>query len=315
MLEALITIFAILALALLTSLVIFFKIFYFPYKKRDLSEFPTPEGEIYDPYRPKMVEWMKEIRAMDYRSVEIKSHDGITLRGKYFEYEKGAPIEILFHGYQGSAERDLSGGVHRCHVLGHSALIVDHRASGTSDGRVITFGAKESLDCLRWVDFVLREIDPDARIILTGISMGASTVMIASSMKLPPNVIGVLADCGYTSTKAIIKKVVRDMSLPADVIYPFAWLGARIFGGFTPDSPSPIESMKKCTLPIIVFHGDNDDFVPHTMSEENFAACISDKKKLVITKGAGHGLCFPSNMDEYFDAMREFFDPITEKTV
>jgi fermentation-respiration switch protein FrsA (DUF1100 family) len=222
-----------------------------------------------------MIEWIKEIRAMDHRSVEITSDDGLTLRGKYFEYEKGAPIEILFHGYQGSAERDLSGGVYRCHMLGHSALVVDHRASGRSEGRVITFGAKESLDCLRWVDFVLREIDPDARIILTGISMGAATVMIASSMKLPQNVIGVLADCGYTSTKDIIKKVIRDMRLPADLLYPLAWLGARIFGRFTPDSPSPIESMKKCTLPVIFFHGDTDDFVPHTMSEENFKACAS----------------------------------------
>jgi fermentation-respiration switch protein FrsA (DUF1100 family) len=69
--------------------------------------------------------------------------------------------------------------------------------------------------------------------------------------------------------------------------------------------------MKKCTLPVIFFHGDTDDFVPHTMSEENFKACASEKKRLVITKGAGHGLCFPSDMDEYFEAMREFFDPIT----
>ena len=313
MLKALIILLCLIALVLLAALVIFLRIFYFPYKKRDLSEFPTPDGEIYDPYKPQMIEWIKEIRAMDHRSVEITSDDGLTLRGKYFEYEKGAPIEILFHGYQGSAERDLSGGVHRCHVLGHSALVVDHRASGRSEGWVITFGAKESLDCLRWVDFVLREIDPEAKIILTGISMGAATVMIASSMKLPPNVIGVLADCGYTSTKDIIKKVIRDMRLPADLLYPFAWLGARIFGRFTPDSPSPIESMKKCTLPVIFFHGDTDDFVPHTMSEENFKACASEKKRLVITKGAGHGLCFPSDMDEYFTAMREFFDPITEK--
>lgn len=314
MLEAIIIILSLAALIFLTSLVIFFRIFYFSPKRRDLSEFPIPEGEIYEPHRDQMIKWIKETRAKDHLDVEITSHDGLTLRGRYFEYKKGAPIEILFHGYQGSAERDLSGGVYRCHELGHSALIVDHRASGRSDGRVITFGAKESLDCLRWVDFVIREIDPDARIILTGISMGAATVMIASTMKLPPNVVGILADCGYTSTKAIIKKVIRDMHLPVTLLYPFVWLGARIFGGFSPDTPSPIESMKKCTLPVIFFHGDTDDFVPLTMSKQNYEACASDKKRLVITKGAGHGLCFPVGMDEYFMEAREFFDPITDNT-
>ena len=310
MIEALIyTILALVALTLITSLIVFFKIFYSP-RRKFAEEYPIPDGEEYEPYREQMVDWIKQTRKMDYRAVSITSHDGLTLRGKYFEYEAGAPIEILFHGYRGSSERDLSGGVYRCHRIGHNALIVDHRASGESDGHIITFGAKESQDCLRWIDFVINEIDKNARIIITGISMGASTVMIASSKNLPKNVIGVLADCGYTSTKEIIKKVMRDMKLPSSLLYPFAWLGAVIFGGFIPDSPSPVESMKKCALPVIFFHGDDDGFVPHKMSEENYNACAAEKKRLVITEGAGHGLCFPANKDEYFVALREFFGPI-----
>ena len=136
--------------SLIAALIIFFKIFY-SFKKQP-QEFPTPEGAIYDPYRDQMIQWIKEIREMEHRDVSITSHDGLRLCGKYYEYKKGAPIEILFHGYKGCAEQDLSGSIYRCYTLGHSALIVDHRASGASEGKVITFGAKESLDCVDWIN-------------------------------------------------------------------------------------------------------------------------------------------------------------------
>lgn len=250
---------------------------------------------------------------MKRRAVSIRSQDGLCLRGYYYEQKQGAPIEVMFHGYRGTAERDMSGAVYRCFSLGRNALIVDHRASGTSDGHVITFGAKEQYDCRAWVDFVVREIDPHAKIILTGISMGAATVMLASALPMPPNVVGVLADCGYTSAKEIIYKVARDMHLPPALLYPFARLGARLLGGFDPDDASPVRAMAECRLPIIFFHGDADGFVPCEMSRENFDACASKQKRLVITPNAAHGLCFSTDQESYFAALREFFDPILQE--
>ena len=288
--------------------VCFFLTFYATKKiRKPKDKLSTPPQKVYDPYRAQMREWMRSVKEMPHKSYSIVSEDGLTLRGKFFEHKPGATIELMFHGYKGNALRDLCGGVHRCFAIGHSAFIVDHRAAGESDGKVITFGIKESLDAVRWANFIVENVDPDAKIILTGISMGAATVLTAASMELPPNVIGVLADCGYTSTKDIIKKVMRDMKLPADLLYPFARLSARIFGGFDPEARSPIESMKNTKLPVIFFHGDADDFVPAYMSEQNFAACASEKKRLVITPGAGHGLCFPVDREAYLTALREFF--------
>ena len=290
------------------TLVCFFKIF-FSYRGKKEEDYPIPEGEIYEEHRDNMIKWIDEANAKCPREVEIVSRDGLTLRGKYYEKKKGLPIEILFHGYRGSGKRDLSGGVHRCFVLDHNALVVDHRASGRSDGHVITFGAKERFDCLDWVDFAIKNIDANAKIIITGISMGAATVMTASGDELPENVIGVLADCGYTSTREIVCKVIKDLKLPPKLLYPFARLGAIVFGGFDPDSSSPIESMSRCTLPIIFFHGDADAFVPLYMSEENYNACASKVKRLVVTKGAGHGLCFPVNQEQYLTELDSFFKP------
>lgn len=283
--------------------------FYVP-KKEIIGpdDYDIPKGKIYEPFRDVMVSWMKETRQLPHEEVSIRSFDGLTLWGKYYEYAPGAPIELMFHGYRGNAERDLCGAVQRCFKLGHSALVVDQRASGKSDGKVITFGINESKDCHSWVAFMLEHFGPDVKILLTGISMGAATVLMAAGSALPENVIGVLADCGYSSPKAIIKKVIRQIGLPADLAYPFVKLGARLYGGFDIEALSPLEAMEKCTVPVIFFHGETDDFVPCEMSTENYDACVS-KKKLVTMANAGHGLCYPIEPDRYLKELGDFFRP------
>ena len=296
-------------LTLLTSFICFLITFYAaPEKPKE--EFEIPPGAIYEPYRDIMVNWMKEARTLNPKEVSIKSFDGLTLYGKYYKYSEDAPIELMFHGYRGNAERDLCGGVQRCFALGRSCLIVDQRTAGKSGGRVITFGIKESRDCLSWVDYIIEKINPNAKIIITGISMGAATVTIAAGESLPKNVIAALADCGYTSAKAIIKKVIKDLKMPPNLMYPFIKLGARIFGGFDLEKYSPIEAMKKCTIPIIFIHGTTDDFVPYEMSVENFNTCTHKVKKLVTVENAGHGLAYLKDTDGYFKAIREFDEMI-----
>ena len=278
-------------------------------KKHDKApkeEYPIPKGKIYEPYRDKMVGWMKEVRAMPCEEFNIRSFDGLNLRGKYYEYAPGAIIEIMFHGYRGSAERDLCGGVQRCFKLGHSALIVDQRCSGKSGGNVITFGINESRDCLDWMNFAIDHFGPDCRLMLTGISMGASTVMIAAGAELPKNVIGVLADCGFTSAKEIIRHVIKQMKLPPALAYPFVKLGAKLYGKFDLEQTSALEAMKKCKVPVIFFHGEDDDFVPCDMSRENFEACTG-KKMLVTVPKAGHGLSILLDPEGYRAAMKLFF--------
>ncbi|MBQ4081990.1 MAG: alpha/beta hydrolase [Clostridia bacterium] len=293
-------------LVLLTAFICFRMAFYVTNRSKvDGEEFSLPPGKEYVPHHDQMQAWHNEVSAIPYRTLTVRSFDGLTLYGKYYEYAPGAPIELMFHGYRGSAQRDLCGGVQRCFALGRSALIVDQRACGKSGGNVIGFGILESKDCPVWVDCILREIDPDARIILTGISMGASTVVMAAAQPLPPNVVGVLADCGYTSAREIIKTVIRGMKLPADLLYPFVRLGARLFGHFDPDETSPFEAAKQSRLPIIFFHGEADDFVPCHMSQSVYDACIT-AKKLVTVPGAGHGLGYVLDPDGYLKALAEF---------
>jgi len=293
--------------ALLISYICYRMVFFVPRRNEKVTdEVPLPEGEVYKPYHELMRGWTLEARAMPHEHFYITSHDGLKLHGRYYEYAKGAVMEIMFHGYRGSAERDLSGGIQRCFALGRNVLIVDQRTSCGSEGNVISFGIKEHRDCLAWVDFAVKQFGTDVKIVLTGLSMGASTVLMAVGKKLPPNVVGVLADCGFSSPKEIIKKCAKDMGYPAELIYPFIKLGAKVYGHFDLEEYSPKEAMKTCKVPVIFFHGEEDGYVPCEMSRDNYKACESPKR-LVTVKGADHGMVYVVDNEGYFDAVAEFF--------
>ncbi len=294
-------------IVLIISFICFRMAFYSP--DRDPEKYGAdcvPEGEIYEPFREQMEAWAKETKEMTHEEFSITSFDGLKLYGKYYECKKGAPIELMFHGYRGTAQRDLSGGVQRCFKLGHNSFIVDQRASEKSEGNIISFGINEHKDCLKWIDFMVEHFGSDVKIILTGISMGASTVLMASGNFLPNNVVGVLADCGYNSPKDIIKKVIKEMGIPVNLGYFFVKLGARIFGHFDLEETSPQEALKNCTVPVIFFYGENDDYVPCKMSKINFDACAS-RKMLITVPDAGHGLSYPIAPERYLTALKEFF--------
>lgn len=302
----LIVIAAIALLVLLTAFICYRMAFYSP-KRRPIGEdeYPIPDGEIYEPYRDQMVEWIKIMRAHKSEDIEIKSFDGLTLRGKYFHGADNSIIEIMLHGYRGSSERDMCGGIQRAFAVNHNVLLVDQRASGRSDGHTITFGIKERYDVLSWINYAIEKFGPDCRIMLTGISMGGATVMMASELDLPKNVIGILEDCGYSSPKEIIIKVIKEMKLPAGLLYPFVKLGAKLFGGFDLEGASAIEAVKKSPVPIIFVHGESDAFVPCEMSVKCYEACTAPKM-LHTVPDAGHGLAYIVENEDYIKVLEQF---------
>ena len=295
---------------LLISFVCYLKVFYLkrpkPLKE---DEYNIPKEPYFQKFKEQLTTWIKTARSLDYEKVETISFDGLKLSGKYYEKIKGAPIEIMFHGYKGSAERDLSGGIERCFALDRNALIVDQRGAGNSQGRTTTFGIKESLDCLKWIDFAISRFGKDVKIILTGISMGGTTVLTATQYDLPKNVKYVLSDCAFSSAEEIIKKVIADMNLPVKLAFPFVKLGGIIFGKFNLSKTSPICAIQNCKVPVIFFHGNKDSLIPYEMSVKVFEKCKTTKK-LILIDGAEHGLAYPVDKQKYLSSIREFENEI-----
>ena len=224
------------ALVLLAALVCFWMTFYNPTltdKRRAAQEFPP--GKVYEPFYDAMRHWTAELEAEPYTPMEVRTPDGLTLRGRYYPLgREDGPLEILFHGYRGFSERDMSGALERCRAVGHSLLLVDQRAHGRSDGHVITFGAREKGDVFLWLD-AAADVWGQRPTMIGGVSMGCTTVLLAAGEELPERVFAVLADCGYTRTKDIICKVIRQIGLPPRLLYPLVRLAAVLYGGFDPN--------------------------------------------------------------------------------
>lgn len=292
---------------LIFSFICFRIVFYSKNKKPDNNDIILPDNNFYQLHRNEIIKDIQDVRKLKYKQFKIESFDKLSLYGKYYEFDKDYPIEIMFHGYRGNAERDLSTGIKRARRCNHNVLLVDQRASGLSDGHVISFGINEYKDCLTWINYCLMIFGKEQKLILTGISMGAATVLMASSQDLPNNVIGILADCGYSSPKEIIKKCTKDMKLPPNICYPFIYLGAKIYGRFNLNEFSPEQSVKQTNKPILFIHGDEDSFVPCYMSEKMYKICNSEKKLFIVNR-ADHGVAYLVNKDKYVNTVIDFFN-------
>ena len=277
-------------LILLATIYTYFVTFFSPKKKRNTLDEPL-RGEQYDAVSEHIFRAGHIMERYPCEEVWITSFDGTKLFGRYYHNRDGAPLKIIFHGYRSCAFRDCSGGHALSRKLGYNALIVDQRAHGKSEGTTICFGIKEHRDCLCWIEYANDRFGTDIPIILSGLSMGAATVLMATGLPLPKNVVGAIADSPYSSPSAIIEKVCQDMHYPVKLCRPLFRLGAWLLGGFKLNSCTAKDAVTKAKIPILLIHGEDDRLVPCKMSQE-IADCCASPVTVQTFPGAGHGLCY-----------------------
>ena len=277
-----------------------------------LDDRTLPEGEQYEPYNEGLLKTIERMLPEFYEEIYITAKDGIRLYGKYYELYKNAPIVLFFHGYRSSSIRDGNGLFALCKKYGYNILMIDQRAHGKSEGKTMTFGVLERYDVLNWVEYVIERMGKDAEIVLAGISMGAATVLMASDLELPDNVKGIMADCPYSSPKEILNCVLESLKFPAGVVYPLARWSAMIYGRVDIEQASAKDAVKSCKVPILFIHGDDDRFVPCSMSRQCYDACGGDKR-LVLVKNAGHGISYCVDGELYEREVMAFMEKVLTK--
>ena len=213
---------------LLISYLTYRKAFYSSPRKRSTTHL-LPDSPQYQKANPVIRKLINEMEKVPYEQVYITSFDGTKLAARYYHLSDSAALQIQFHGYRSTAVRDFSGGFQLAQKMGRNLLVVDQRASGKSEGTTICFGIKEKYDCLEWTKYALDRFG-DIPIMLTGVSMGGATVLMASELDLPKNVKCIVSDCPYTSPHEIIARECEKMGIPSKLGMPFVCLGARLFG-------------------------------------------------------------------------------------
>lgn len=252
--------------------------------------------------------WLKDHNAKD---VYVTSKDGLRLHAYWIPAVNPKGTILLAHGYRSTMLVDFGLAFAFYHALGMNILVPNQRAHGLSEGRFITFGVKESEDMKRWIDFHNRTFG-DHQMILSGLSMGASTMLYLADQELPDNVKCIIADCGYTSPKAILDVVYRSVvHIPSGLSLWAADLFARLIAGFSLTAKDTRTVLSNARIPVLMIHGLSDDFVPSYMTQQGFDACIG-RKSLLLVEGAGHGTSFLVDKEAYTRHVISFLEKYLE---
>lgn len=245
--------------------------------------------------------WLAEQTA---ESVAITAEDGVKLFGSFYENPAAQGVLIAFHGFRSNGVHDFGVAVQDYWRRGFSVLLVEQRGTNRSGGKWITYGQKERRDLLGWCEYITRRC-PDKKLLLAGLSMGASTVMMASD-SVPETVAGIIADCGFDSPLGEIAYTSKELyHLNAKPMFPGMMLWARLLGHFSFREITASEALAHAKAPVLFVHGEADSFVPPENVHRCYDACTA-KKFLFTVPDADHGMSFLGDYAGYIAALDEF---------
>ncbi len=241
--------------------------------------------------------------------VSITAGDGLKLVGDVFDTDENSHKWLIaIHGYTGKREHMYSYARYYAEK-GYNILTPDMRSHGESEGKLIGMGWLDKEDVKLWIDYIL-DMDPEAEIVLHGVSMGGATVMMTSGEDLPSNVKAIIDDCGYTSVwdefTDEAKYLFNISQFP--ILYTASAI-SKLRAGYSFQEASAIDQVKKTKIPIMFIHGSEDNFVNTEMVFSLYDACPT-KKDLLVVDGAGHGQALYLNPDLYFGKVFSFIDSL-----
>ena len=265
------------------------------------EEAATTSGQVLD----SDISWL--LNHSNYTDEYITSSDNLKLHSYQIKNETSSDKWVItVHGYT-SEGINMSSYAKKYYDNGYNVLIPDLRAHGLSEGDYIGMGWDDRLDIISWINYILNE-EPNAEIILHGVSMGAATVLMTSGEEIPSNVKAIVADCGYTSVWDEFAYQLDDLfSLPEFPILNVSSKDTKIRAGYFLGEASSIDQVKKSKTPILYIHGDQDDFVPYYMMEELYNATSSEKEMLTI-KGAEHAKASEVDPETYWTSVNNFIN-------
>lgn len=243
--------------------------------------------------------------------VYTKAFDGVSLAAsERYSDEDTHRWALIVHSYR-SHKSAMSVYEKKYHKDGYNTLTVDNRAHGQSGGKYIGMGYLDKFDIGCWVDYIL-EKDPEAEIVMHGLSMGGAAVMMYSGQEVPSNIKAVIEDSGYLSAESYLKwKLKQRFHLPSFPVIPIANAAFKISAGYYMTDASALEGVKNSRIPTLFIHGAEDTTVPvldaYRLYEE--AAC---PKQIYVVEGAGHGEAVGIDPEGYWDTVEDFIEKARE---
>lgn len=249
----------------------------------------------------------KRLEEAETQTFAITSYDGEKMVAHWYPAKEPKRIIIAMHGWRSSWTKDFGMIADFWHDNGCSVLYVEQRGQNASGGQYMGFGLSERYDCIEWIRFVNKKFGPEMPVYLAGISMGATAVLMASGMKLPYNIRGIISDSAFTSPYEQWRHVVKNnLRMGYFLRGRTARRICRKKINMFSDDYSTIDAMMSNRVPVLFIHGTDDSFVPLQMTLDNYEAC-SAPKRVFIVPGADHGMSYFEDKNGYEKAVKDFW--------
>ncbi len=238
--------------------------------------------------------WFYTTRA-EYLNVRIDSFDGTKLSGYYRPSADRSSrfAVILLHAYdehptETAAYARLMMRQMQCHVL-----IAHERAHQMSGGKYCTYGIYESVDVMRWIDFLKRQVGEDVRVFIVGRGIGATAALLAAAQAdFPSDVAGIIADSPLADLESYVQKALKDkygMSPSLVTSSLDKRFKEKLNAGFS--ACDVVKSAPKIRVPVLMFSGADD-----TVTTPDSVRAIYDdlrcQKRLLVVDRAPHLMAY-----------------------
>ena len=222
---------------------------------------------------------------------------------KYFFIKKNSQITVVFfHGLMSDMIGKKPNAVQKfCRKLKLNFLKFEYSGHGKSSGRFIEGNIS------KWTDeakqLIKSKIKKDKNLIFVGSSMGSWIALNLFSFfkKQIKGFIGIasapefLEKLMWKKFNKKIKKTIMNKKIyhldHGDFIYPIT--KQLIFDG---RKNKVLNNKINLKIPIVLFHGTNDNVVPLNLSKKIFIFCKKSKKKLIKIKNGDHSLSRKSDL-------------------
>lgn len=237
--------------------------------------------------------------------ITLVSYDNLKLKG-YFLNNNSNKLAILVHGYHGRYYSVVS----QARIFfenGYDVLCINNRTHDTSEGKLITMGKRESNDLNGWIELMAKR-NPNYQIVLYGISMGAHIVMKTASKKnVNEKIRCIIEDCGFYSMKEELVLLTKRSPTPiprSTVLFADIYARLVYHFGFTYTIGRAFKNLK---LPILMFHGGKDNYVPTSNINEIYNVVPEGiYKEKHIFEDSDHTRCVIDHKEKYQQIVNEF---------
>jgi len=232
----------------------------------------------------------------------------------YMPGKGDAPALINVHGWRQSRHsEDTMARAIDLRALGYNVLSIDLQDNGgdtVEDGR-LSMGYKERYDVLGAFDYLLSRGYAAEKIGLVGVSMGASTSLMAAG--LDPRIKAIWEDSGYTRADSVLAEQAYADGIPTFLV-PTGMLWGMLTTGDRIWEVAPIDyatSFAANQQAVYIVHDEHDTLVFfHNGVDMNAAfqkAGVDVTFWDVPDSDLGHAAAVSKYHDEYFQRLDGFF--------